>query len=387
MANDEPSSSSLQLVLADHPSAVGFPLGTSPPDSTALVDLWTRSTAADEAQIESYFTFEDFVRFYRKMEEVETSWMEEDIRELYEASAYGTTVVGYCYAIWNRLFDTLIKIGMTKRTPEIRVKELSGTGLPEPFEIVAVLECRNPALMERAIHAHYDSVRKYGKKKEFFTLTREEVAEYFKSLTAVAMEGPAADPLSKKMKKNRSGMPSMGMEPSSGMDRSVRVAKSMSMYLSVQPSTYEELFHKHINSDVIYSREFNDGTLYCVVHTNPEKNHRTLENAVKLIEAEIEPGSSISKFQCISNVLSQKVKTFAANQHMSDELFCAIFTGATIGCRNGRKVHTDVRMWVPPSELADSVSMPKDKVTKKRLLENDSDSTVDGLNAMVAGVK
>jgi hypothetical protein len=220
MANDEPpSSSSLQLVLEDRPSAVGFPLGTSSPDSTALVDLWTsrRSTATGEAQIESYFTFEKFVRFYKKMEEVETSWMEEDIKELYEASAYGTTVVGYCYAIWNRLFDTLIKIGMTKRTPEIRVKELSGTGMPEPFEIVAVLECRNPVLMERAIHAHYDSVRKYGKKKEFFTLTREEVAEYFKSLTAVAMEGPAADPLSKKMKKNRSGMPSMGMEPSSGI--------------------------------------------------------------------------------------------------------------------------------------------------------------------------
>jgi hypothetical protein len=153
----------------------------------------------------------------------------------------------------------------------------------------------------------------------------------------------------------------------------------MSFYLSTSPSAYEELFHKHIKCDVIYSKGFKGGTLYCAAHTNPAKKHCTLDNAVKLIEYEIEPTSVESKFQCISNVLSQKVKTFVANQHLSDELFNAIFTITTMGCRTGRKVHADVRTWVPPSEAAAGGA------TKRRRVDNSAGgAAADGLNAKVA---
>jgi uncharacterized coiled-coil protein SlyX len=113
-----------------------------------------------------------------------------------------------------------------------------------------------------------------------------------------------------------------------------------------------------------------------------------LDNAVKSIEAEIEPGSTISKFQCISDVLSQKVKTFAANQHLSDGLYSVIFTSITMGGRTGRKVHADVRTWMPPSEAADAAgaSATNSKASKRKRVDEDAagGSTIDGLNAKVA---
>jgi hypothetical protein len=163
------------------------------------------------------------------------------------------------------------------------------------------------------------------------------------------------------------------------MDRSLLSDKHMSMYLSTNPSAYEELFHKHIKSDVIYSKEFKDGTLYCILHTKPAKTHRALDNAVKLIESEIEPMIATSNFQCISNVLSKKVKTFIAHAHVHDELFRAIFVSTSAGGRKERKIHPDVRTWVPPSEAAAG------SATKRRRVDNPAGGAfVDGLNAKVA---
>jgi hypothetical protein len=163
------------------------------------------------------------------------------------------------------------------------------------------------------------------------------------------------------------------------MDNDLIFKKRMSMYLSVKPSGYEELFYKHLKCDIIYSRDFKGGTLYCVSHTNPGKTHKALDSILQLIESEIEPDMVGLKFQCISTVLSQKVKTFAANQQMSDELFNAIFTGTNMGCKTGRKVHADVRMWVPPSEAAAGGA------SKRRRVDNPAGGAfVDGLNAKAA---
>ena len=167
-----------------------------------LNQFWTdlTPTVVDvyEQKIEAFFTLSDVVTVNNRMEEIEASWMKADMEDFYESKGSETMVIGYCYAIWNSLFADLIKIGMTRRTPEIRVRELSGAGLPEPFEIVAILPCTNPFKMERAIHAHYASIRKYGKKKEFFTLSRTEVAVYFGSLIANAMQDPPAPRLRKR---------------------------------------------------------------------------------------------------------------------------------------------------------------------------------------------
>ena len=89
---------------------------------------------------------------------------------------------GYVYAWWNPRFPDLMKIGATLRTPQIRARELSGTGIPEPFAVIAEYACVNPFKIERQIHEHYLAVRKYGKKKEFFTLSPFEVIQHFNML-------------------------------------------------------------------------------------------------------------------------------------------------------------------------------------------------------------
>jgi len=171
-------------------------------DFKVLSQFWTNLNpmvvTVYEQKIEAFFTLSDVVTVNDRIEEIEASWMKADMEDFYESKVSETAVIGYCYAIWNSLFADLIKIGMTRRTPEIRVRELSGAGLPEPFEIVAILPCTNPVKMERSIHAHYASIRKYGKKKEFFTLSRAEVAMHFGSLIANAMQDPPARRLPKK---------------------------------------------------------------------------------------------------------------------------------------------------------------------------------------------
>ena len=91
---------------------------------------------------------------------------------------------GFVYAAWNQLFPDLIKIGATHRdTPFARLKELSGSNVPRPFELVACLPSKDPFAMEKNIHSYFNSARiKKGTRYcEFFRLSREMVSEYFSS--------------------------------------------------------------------------------------------------------------------------------------------------------------------------------------------------------------
>ena len=87
---------------------------------------------------------------------------------------------GNVYAAWNPLFPDLIKIGATiRQKPYMRVAELSTSGVPEPFQLVDSIACKDPFALEKEIHAHYNAVRKYGRKNEFYIVSREEILEYF----------------------------------------------------------------------------------------------------------------------------------------------------------------------------------------------------------------
>ena len=115
--------------------------------------------------------------------------------------------VGYVYAAWNPLFQDLIKIGATMRqSPYTRVKELSTSGVPEPFQLLASIPCKDPFALEKNIHAHYDSVRKFGRKKEFFMISRDEAVEFFhtKSIEAALMiEKPKHKPYPRQQKQQK----------------------------------------------------------------------------------------------------------------------------------------------------------------------------------------
>ena len=170
------------------------------------------------------------------------------------------------------------------------------------------------------------------------------------------------------------------------MHQSLRTPKNISMYLSTNPSSFQTTFYKHFKCDFIHSIGHGRGTLYCVGHTEPPKSHQTLDNLLKLIELEIDPGSVESQFQCISNELSKKVKTFAAHTHASDELYCAIFSSTSAGVRGGRKVHTGVKTWIPPCNTADHHSAVQPKAPKRKRVVaavgdagEERDGTADGM--------
>ena len=113
---------------------------------------------------------------------------------------------GYVYAAWNPLFPDLIKIGATMRQkPYMRVAELSTSGVPEPFQLVDSIACKDPFALEKEIHAHYNAVRKYGRKKEFFIVSREEILEYFHimSFKATLLQSPASVIIGQDAKKRK----------------------------------------------------------------------------------------------------------------------------------------------------------------------------------------
>ena len=118
-------------------------------------------------------------------------------------------------------------------------------------------------------------------------------------------------------------------------------AKSLSMYLSVKPSAFEELFHTQFECDVIYSTEFDGGTLYCPMHTNPKKRQSALGIFLESIDAEIGQINGVSNFRCISEGHFKKVKTFERGQHKRDVLYNVIFSSP-------KKVHPYIRIWTPP---------------------------------------
>ena len=180
------------------------------PQSTALITtVWPnrRTYTPDdfEKAVTCFFLAPEIAEWKARIDALEDKWEHESLLILEESMAEMKVIYGYVYALWNPLFPDLVKIGATFRTPQIRAHELSGTGMPEPFEVVTKLKCRNPFKMERGLHKHYLSVRKYGKRKEFFMITTLEAIKQFDLLKKEAMVIPTTEEQTK-INRRTSGM-------------------------------------------------------------------------------------------------------------------------------------------------------------------------------------
>tara|TARA_R110000850_G_scaffold72801_2_gene159941 strand:+ start:293 stop:826 length:534 start_codon:yes stop_codon:yes gene_type:complete len=82
----------------------------------------------------------------------------------------------YVYVLTNEAMKGLVKIGMTTRTVEQRVKELQSTGVPFPFEVAYSVEVPNSAAyIEQEVHRQMAACR-VSSDREFF-LCSVEAAE------------------------------------------------------------------------------------------------------------------------------------------------------------------------------------------------------------------
>lgn len=88
----------------------------------------------------------------------------------------------------------IIKIGMTRRTPEERLREANGSDTwrpPAPYQCIVSKRVRNPLRLEQELHAWLTREgRRERQAREFFRVTEEEVRGLFGSIRAEEPEGP-----------------------------------------------------------------------------------------------------------------------------------------------------------------------------------------------------
>jgi len=94
-----------------------------------------------------------------------------------------TTAVpyGWVYAFYSRSMPGLVKIGMTTRSPEIRLAEANKGDTwrpPEKYRILCALRVRDAVEKEKEIHAAF--ARERIGAREFFRLPHAVVLQYFK---------------------------------------------------------------------------------------------------------------------------------------------------------------------------------------------------------------
>ena len=98
-------------------------------------------------------------------------------------SPFATAAVpyGWIYAFYSPSMPGLVKIGMTTRSPEIRLAEANKGDTwrpPHKYRILCALRVKDAAEKEREIHAAF--ARERIGAREFFCLPRTVVLQYFK---------------------------------------------------------------------------------------------------------------------------------------------------------------------------------------------------------------
>lgn len=87
---------------------------------------------------------------------------------------------GYVYVLTNPSFkEDWVKIGKSKRIPDVRSKELFNTAVPLPYEIYATLKTEKFNEAERMIHRSIDRISdlRINKSREFFNIAPEKAYE------------------------------------------------------------------------------------------------------------------------------------------------------------------------------------------------------------------
>jgi hypothetical protein len=92
--------------------------------------------------------------------------------------------MGYLYAMSNKSMPGILKIGMTERSIEERLKEANGTFTLIPFVVEISKYVSNFKEKERCIHQILQSKR-VNPKKEFFQVTLEEIKPIFDLMDSV----------------------------------------------------------------------------------------------------------------------------------------------------------------------------------------------------------
>lgn len=92
---------------------------------------------------------------------------------------------GYVYVLTNPSFrDDWVKIGKSKRLPDVRGKELSNTAVPLDYEVYATLHTERFNEAEKMIHNFIDKISdlRINKRREFFNIAPEVIYDILISI-------------------------------------------------------------------------------------------------------------------------------------------------------------------------------------------------------------
>lgn len=92
---------------------------------------------------------------------------------------------GYVYVLTNPSFrDDWVKIGKSKRLPDVRGKELSNTAVPLDYEVYATLHTEKYNEAEKMIHKFIDKISdlRINKRREFFNIAPEVIYDILVSI-------------------------------------------------------------------------------------------------------------------------------------------------------------------------------------------------------------
>jgi hypothetical protein len=122
-----------------------------------------------------------------QIEELQRRLAESESNKERAISQAQLTKYGHVYIISNigSFGENVYKIGVTRRlVPEERVKELGDASVPFPFDIHAMIPCKNAPELESRLHKIFDNKRVNGVnvRKEFFRVSLKEIAEAVKQI-------------------------------------------------------------------------------------------------------------------------------------------------------------------------------------------------------------
>ena len=90
---------------------------------------------------------------------------------------------GYLYAFSNICMPGILKVGMTERTPEERLKDANRSDTwrpPAPYKLECAIKVNNPLKKENILHRILEKyVDRINPEREFFKISIEEIRLFF----------------------------------------------------------------------------------------------------------------------------------------------------------------------------------------------------------------
>ena len=90
---------------------------------------------------------------------------------------------GYIYCFSNLSMPGILKVGMTERTPEVRLSEANASDTwrpPTPYKIEFAKKVSNPSQKEKTLHTLLEQYTdRIHPRREFFRVSQEEVHKFF----------------------------------------------------------------------------------------------------------------------------------------------------------------------------------------------------------------